>query len=204
MPGTRRVVATGLGIISSIGQDLSTYWDSLLNARSGIGKIKAFDVSEFTCRIGGEIPDFDPLQWLDKRSARRMDRFTQMGVAAATQAVRDSGVEFDQEQPNRCGVIIGTGIGGLMEIEEQHQRLMEKGPRRVSPFLVPKLMANAASGQVSIIFGLRGPNYTSSSACASSSHSIGQAFRAIKWGDADIMITGGSEAAITPLGLAGF
>jgi 3-oxoacyl-[acyl-carrier-protein] synthase II len=133
-----------------------------------------------------------------------VDRFTQMAVAAASQAIADSAIEFEQENPVRCGVIIGTGIGGLSEIEEQHKRLMTKGPRRVSPFLVPKLMANAASGQVSILFGLKGPNYTSCSACASSNHSIGQAFRAVKYGEADVMVTGGSEAAITPLGLAGF
>ena len=204
MPETRRVVITGLGIISSIGQDVPTYWESLVEGRSGIKRISSFDASRFDSRIAGEIPDFDPLKWLDKRSARRVDRFTQMGTGAAMQAVKDSGLDFSNEDVTRCGVIIGTGIGGLLEIEEQHKRLLEKGPSRVSPFLVPKLMANACSGHVSIVYGLKGPNYSTSSACASSNHSIGHAFRAIKWGDADIVITGGSEAGITQLGLGGF
>ena len=204
MAETRRVVATGLGIISSIGQDVPTYWNSLLQAASGISTISSFDPADFPSRIAGAIPDFDPARWLDKRTLRRIDRFTQMGVAAAMQAVKDSGVLFDREDPARCGVIIGSGIGGLLEIETQHKRLLAKGPSRVSPFLVPKLMANAASGQVSILYGLKGANFTTSSACASSLHSLGHAFRAIKWGDADIMVAGGSEAAITPLGLAGF
>ena len=204
MPETRRVAVTGLGIISPIGQDVATYWDALCRAQSGIKKIDHFDTTGFTSRIAGTIPDFDPIAWMDKRNSRRVDRFCQMAIAAAVQAVRSSGVEFDKEEPSRCGVVIGTGIGGLNEMEEQYKRLMEKGPGRVSPLLVPKLMANAASGQVSILFGLQGPNFSTSSACASSAHSIGCAFRMIKWGEADVMVTGGSEAAITPLSMAGF
>jgi len=200
----RRVVVTGLGIISSIGQDVASYWQSLLAARSGIRRIAAFDPSAYSTQIGGEVPDFDPLNWFDKRAARRMDRFSQMGAAAAAQAVRDAGLDFDKEDPARCGVIIGTGIGGFWEIEEQFRRMLDKGPGRVSPLLVPKLMANACAGQVSILYGLKGPNWSTASACASSSHSIGEAFRVVKCGAADVMITGGSECAITPLGLAGF
>jgi len=145
----RRVVVTGLGIISSIGQDVASYWQSLLAARSGIRRIAAFDPSAYSTQIGGEVPDFDPLNWFDKRAARRMDRFSQMGAAAAAQAVRDAGLDFDKEDPARCGVIIGTGIGGFWEIEEQFRRMLDKGPGRVSPLLVPKLMANACAGQVS-------------------------------------------------------
>ena len=200
----RRVVITGLGIISSIGKDVETYGKSLLAGRSGVARITRFDASEFDTQIAGEIPDFDPLTWLDRRLANRVDRFAQMGLAAVVQAVSDSGIDFEKDDKSRCGVLIGTGIGGIGEIEAQHKRLLSKGPRRVSPFLVPKLMANACSGQASILYGITGPNLTSVSACASSSHSIGQAFRAICWSDADVMITGGAEAALTPLGVAGF
>ena len=200
----RRVVITGLGVVSSIGFDVETFWTSLLEGRSGIKTVVGHDLSKFTSRIAGQIPDFDPLRWLDKRAAGRLDRYAQMGMAAAIQAVEDSGLDFDQEDRTRCGVMIGTGIGGIWEIEEQHKRLIEKGPKRVSPFLVPKLMANGCSGQVSIHYGINGPNLTAVSACASSSHSLGVAMRSIRYGDADVLITGGSEAAITPLGLAGF
>jgi 3-oxoacyl-[acyl-carrier-protein] synthase II len=200
----RRVVITGLGIISALGQDVPTYWDGLCNARSGIKKITGWDASEFTTQIAGEIPEFDALQWVGKKESRRIDRFAHMAIAAAQQAVGDSGLEIEQEDLTRCGVIVGTGIGGLLEIEEQHKRMLDKGPRRVSPFLVPKLMANAASGHVSIKYGFRGPNFSTSSACASSSHSLGQAFRTVKYGEADVMLAGGAEAAITPLGMAGF
>jgi len=201
---TRRVVVTGMGVITSIGQDVATYWESLLAGRSGIKRIGGFDPSSFTTQIAGEVEGFDPEAWLEKRSARRMDRFTQMAMAAAKQAVSDAGLDFSREESSRCGAVIGTGIGGLREIEEQHQRLWEKGPSRISPFLVPKLMSNAASAYVAIEYGLRGPNYTTSSACASSSHSIVQAFHTVKWGEAEVMVTGGCEAGITPLGLGGF
>ena len=204
MAGRRRVVVTGLGIISSIGQDVETYWQSLTRGLSGIKPISAFDVSGFTTRIGGEVPKFDPLHWVDKRLANRMDRFSQMGLAAAMQAVKDSGLDFEHEDRSRCGVMIGTGIGGMWEIEEQHKRLLSKGPGRVSPFLIPKMMANACAGQISITYRINGPNLTGVTACASSSHSIGVAFRTICCGDADVMLTGGSESAVTPLGLAGF
>ena len=204
MSATRRVVITGLGIVSSIGQGLAAYWESLVAGRSGIKPIAAFDTTDFTTTIAGEIPDFDPKKWLDKRTANRLDRFTQLGLCAAIQAVTDAGISYDREDPSRCGAMIGTGIGGLWETETQMRRLIEKGPARVSPFLVPKMMPNACSGQVSIYYGFNGPNFAGVSACASANHSIGQAFRAIVHDDADVMIAGGAEAAITPLGLAGF
>jgi len=184
--------------------DVPTYWKSLVEGRSGVKTITAFDATDFTTRIAGEVPDFDPLRWIDKRRANRYDRFAQMGVCAAMQAVEDCGIEYDKEDPTRCGVMIGSGIGGLWEIEKQHKRLLSKGPGRVSPFLVPKLMANACSGEISILYGINGPNMTAVTACASSNHSMGAAFCAVRDGDADVMITGGSESAITPLGLAGF
>jgi len=201
---TRRVVITGLGIVSSIGQNVPAYWESLLACRSGIKKISRFDTTGFTTTIAGEIHDFDPNTVLDKRTSGRMDRFSQFGLVAAIQAVQDAGLDFAKEDPTRAGVMIGSGIGGLWEIEEQHKRLLEKGPGRVSPFLVPKLMINACAGQVSIRYGLKGPNLAGVTACASSSHSIGLAFRSIRSSDADIILTGGSESAITPLGTAGF
>jgi 3-oxoacyl-[acyl-carrier-protein] synthase II len=200
----RRVVVTGLGIVSSIGQDVETYWKSLLAGASGIRRIAGFDSAQFTCQIAGEVRDFDPLRWLDPRTSGRVDRFTQMGLVAVKQAVKDAALDFDKEDRTRCGVVIGTGIGGLREIEEQHKRLIEKGPRRVSPFLVPKLMANACAGQVSISYGLHGPSLCAVTACASSCHSIGIAFQSIRGGIAEVMLAGGSEAAITPLGMAGF
>lgn len=200
----RRVVITGLGIVSSIGQDLETYWQSLLATRSGIKPLTAFDPTDFDAKIAGEIRDFDPLKWIDKRTSGRMDRFCQMGVGASVQAVEDSGLDFEKEDRERCGVIIGTGIGGLIEIEEQYRRLLEKGPKRVSPFLVPKLMGNACSGQVAIRYHLNGPNFAATSACASSTHSLGLAWNCIRRNETDVMIAGGSEAAITTLGMAGF
>jgi 3-oxoacyl-[acyl-carrier-protein] synthase II len=202
--GERRVVVTGLGVISSIGQDVETYWNSLLAGKSGVKKLTGFDSAKFTCKIAGEIPDFDPRRRLDKRTTDRLDRFSQMGLVAAMQAVQDSGLDFEKEDRARCGVIIGTGIGGLIEIEEQHTRLLERGPSRVSPFLVPKLMGNACAGYVSIHYGLHGPNLCATTACASSCHSIGIAFTTLRSGAADVILTGGSEAAITPLGMAGF
>jgi 3-oxoacyl-[acyl-carrier-protein] synthase II len=202
--GERRVVVTGLGVISSIGLDVESYWNSLLAGKSGIRKIAGFDSREFACKIAGEIPEFDPRRWLDKRTTDRIDRFSQMGLVAAMQAVKDSGLDFEKEDRSRCGVAIGTGIGGLIEIEEQHKRLLARGPTRVSPFLVPKLMGNACAGQVSIQYGLHGPNFCATTACASSAHSIGIAFDILRAGGADVIITGGSEAAVTPLGMAGF
>jgi 3-oxoacyl-[acyl-carrier-protein] synthase II len=202
---TRRVVVTGLGLVTSLGQEVELFWKRLLAGESGIGPIERFDVSEFTVRFAGEVKNFDPEKFMDKREARHLDRFAQFAVAAAVQAVADSGLDLKNlADPFRAGAIVGSGIGGLMEFEEQHQRLIEKGPSRVSPYMVPKLMINAAAGQISIVYGIKGPNSGVANACASANNAIGQALWTIQGDEADIMITGGSEAALTPLGLAGF
>jgi 3-oxoacyl-[acyl-carrier-protein] synthase II len=200
----RRVVITGLGCVTALGESAELLFDALCQARSGVSQIEAFDTTEFTVSIGGEIKNFDINKYIGTREGKRMDRFTQLAVASSIQAVVDGGIDFEKEDKDRAGVLLGTGIGGLQEIEEQHQRLLDKGPKKVSPFCVPKLMANAASGSISIQYGLRGPNMCIVTACASASHSIGEAFYNILSGRSDIMITGGSEAALTPIGLASF
>ena len=201
----RRVVVTGLGLVTSLGQRVEDFWRRLLAGESGISAIERFDASAFSVRIAGEVKDFDPEATLDKREARHLDRFAQMAVAAADQAVKDSGLDLvNLPDPFRAGAIVGSGIGGLAEFEEQHQRLLEKGPSRVSPFMVPKLMINAAAGQISIRYAIKGPNAGIANACASANNAIGQALWTIQSDEADLMITGGSEAALTPLGLAGF
>jgi 3-oxoacyl-[acyl-carrier-protein] synthase II len=177
---------------------------ALCEGRSGVSNIESFDASQFTVHFGGEIKSFDVSQYIDKRESKRMDRFTQFAIAGAIGAVDDSGLEFAQEDPYRMAVIVGTGIGGIKEIEEQHVRLIEKGPSKVSPFCVPRLMANAASGNIAIQFGLRGPCFSVTSACASGNHTIGEAFWNIASGRSDVVITGGSEAAVTPIGLGSF
>jgi len=200
----RRVVITGLGCVTALGQSVNLLFDSLCEGKSGISYIEHFDASRFTVTFGGEIKDFDITEYVNTREAKRMDRFTRLAVAAAIQAVNDSGLDFSKEEPFRCGVIVGTGIGGIKEIEEQHIRLLEKGPRKISPFCVPRLMSNAASGSIAIHYALKGPNIAISSACASGSHAIGESFCNIVSGRADLIITGGSEAALTPIGLASF
>jgi 3-oxoacyl-[acyl-carrier-protein] synthase II len=177
---------------------------ALCEGRSGVSTIESFDASAFTVHFAGEIKNFDVGQYLDKRDAKRMDRFAQYAVAASIRAVEDSGLDFSREDPYRMGVIVGTGIGGIKEIEEQHVRLIEKGPSKVSPFCVPRLMANAASGNIAIQFGARGPCFSVTSACASGNHTIGEAFWNIASGRSDVAITGGSEAAVTPIGLGSF
>jgi 3-oxoacyl-[acyl-carrier-protein] synthase II len=200
----RRVVITGLGCVTALGDSVDVLFASLCAGKSGISNIRSFDVSAFPVKFGGEIRDFDPTKYIEQREAKRMDRFTQFAVAAASQAVSSSGLDFSKEDLIRTGVILGTGIGGIGEIEQQHIRLLDKGPDRVSPFCVPRLMANAASGNIAIQYGLQGPNFSVSSACASASHAIGEAFCSIIAGRSDIIITGGSEAALTPVGLASF
>ncbi len=200
----RRAVVTGVGAVTPLGPDVTSTWDGLLAGRNGIGPLTSFDASGHSTRIAGEIPTFDPGVILKPAEARKLDRFTQLALVAAHQAVRDSGLDMSRVQLDRAGAILGSGIGGLLEIEEQHRRLLEKGPDRVSPFLVPKLMMNAISGHISMAFGLRGVNFVTASACASAAHAIAMALRSIRHGDADIVVTGGSEAAITPLGMAGF
>ncbi len=202
----RRVVLTGLGTINPLAGSVGKFWAALLAGESGIRTVQRFDVSPFTSQIGGEIHDWKgvPTDMVDPRESRRMDRFCQFAVCSAVQAVRDSGVDFAAEDIERCGVFVGSGIGGLEELEIQHLRLLNKGASKVSPFTVPKLMSNAASGNISIIWGLRGPNCAIVTACASATNAIGEAMRVIQRGEADIMITGGSEAALTPLGLGSF
>ena len=200
----RRVVITGLGCITSLAESHEELFDSLCQSKSGISRIESFDTTEYPVKIGGEIKAFDAGQYINAREAKRMDRFAQMATASAVQAVKDSGLDFEKEDKHRAGVIVGTGIGGLKEIEEQHLRLLTKGPRKVSPFCVPKLMGNAACGCISIEYGLKGPNLCVVTACASASHAIGEAFWNVLTGRSDICITGGSEAALSPVGLASF
>lgn len=198
-----RVVVTGLGCVTSLGSDVEQLWSNLCNGQSGIQTITRFDTSRYEIKIGGEVPDSD-LTNLEKRAAKRMDRFAQFAVNAAIDAVNDAGVDFAEEDTWRCGVIIGTGIGGIDEFETNYRKLLEKGPDRVSPFVVPKLMCNAASGNVSINFGLKGPNSAVATACASAAHAIANASDSIRQRTANIMIAGGAEAALTPLGMAAF
>jgi 3-oxoacyl-[acyl-carrier-protein] synthase II len=200
----RRVVITGMGVATSLGFSVSELWEALVAARSGISRITSFDVSDYPCRIAGEIRDFDAARFIDAALCKRLDRFAQFALVAAKEAVASSGIDFAREVPERVGVIVGSGIGGLLEIEAQHIRLLERGPRRVSPLMIPKLMANAASAQISIVYGMRGPNSSTVTACASAAHAIADAANIIRRSEAEVMIAGGAEAAITPLGLAGF
>lgn len=200
----RRVVITGLGCVTALAESTDELFAALCAGKSGISTIESFDTSAYNVRFGGEIRTFDVTRYIDQRESKRMDRFTQFAIAASSQAVKDSGLDFSKEDLSRIGVIVGTGIGGIKEIEEQHLRLLDKGPMKVSPFCVPRLMANAASGNIAIQYGLRGPNFCVSSACASGNHAIGEAYSNIVTGRSDIMITGGSEAALTPIGLASF
>jgi 3-oxoacyl-[acyl-carrier-protein] synthase II len=200
----RRVVITGLGCVTALGETADVLFDAVCHARSGVSVIESFDTTLYPVKFGGEVKTFDPARYIDPHEAKRMDRFTQMAVASATVAVKDSGLDFEKEDRHRASVIVGTGIGGLKEIEEQHIRLLDKGPRKVSPFCVPKLMGNAACGCISIQYGLRGPNFCIVTACASASHAIGEAFYNILNDRSDIVITGGSEAALTPIGMASF
>jgi 3-oxoacyl-[acyl-carrier-protein] synthase II len=200
----RRVVITGLGCVTSLAESAHELFAALCEGKSGISTIESFDASAYPVRFGGEVKNFDVTKYVDRRESKRMDRFTQFAMAAADQAVTDSGLDFSKVDLFGAGVVIGTGIGGIKEIEDQHIRLLDKGPGKVSPFCVPRLMANAGSGNVAIRYGLRGPNFCVSSACASGNHAIGEAFANIVAGRSDIMIAGGAEAALTPVGLASF
>lgn len=202
----RRVVVTGMSVVTPLGHELPEFWEKLCAGKSGIGPIERFDASEYKVRFGGEIKHFNMLDHVDfdAKDLKRLDRFSQFALAAANKAIMMSGLDLSTGDPYRRGVLVGTGIGGLGEIEEQHSKLFDKGPARVSPFMIPKLMANAASGNVSVNWGLKGPNSAVATACASATNAIGDAYRLIQYGDADVMITGGSEAALTPMGLSGF
>jgi len=200
----RRVVVTGLGAITSLSCHVEDLWTRVCNGESGIHRIERFDAAQFRSQIGGEIRDWSMDGYLPAKDAKRLDRFAQFAIVGAIEAVRDAGIDFSRQDVRRCGVILGSGVGGLREIEVQHTRMLDKGPAKVSAFTVPKMMSNAACGHVSIHFGLQGPNAAVATACASASHAIADAFRAIRVADADVMITGGSEAAVTPLGMAAF
>lgn len=200
----RRVVVTGLGAITPLGQSKNQLWTSLCNGKSGIDKITAFDTTDHGVLIAGEVKDFEPGKWFDKKLERRLDRFTQFALAASILAVEDSGIDFDKTDRNRAGTIIGTGIGGILEIEAQHNILLQKGPSRVSPFMIPKLMANAAPGHIAIKFGIRAANFSVITACASGAHAIAEAAQVIQKGEADVMIAGGTEATISPLCVSAF
>lgn len=200
----RRVVVTGMGTLTPIGNGLDAFWEGLVAGKSGVGPITHFDASEIDTRIAAEVKGFDPHQYLDRKEARRMDRYAQLAVAAATMAIEDAKLDLDSYDLERVGCWIGSGVGGIHTLEEQARTLVERGPSRVGPFFVPMMIANMASGQVSIRFGLKGPNATTVTACASGTHSIGDAFRIVQRGDADIMVTGGAEAGISLLSMAGF
>ena len=202
----RRVVLTGLGTVNPLGRSVGEFWDALIAGKSGIRRITRFDPAPFASKIGGEVFGWDgvPADLLDPRESRRMDRFAQFAVAASIEAVKDSGIDFAKEDRSRCGVIYGSGIGGLQELEEQHNRMIEKGLARTSPFTVPKLMANAGCGNIAILWNLMGPNMAIVTACASAANSIGEAFRCLQRDDCDVIVSGGSEAALTQLGLSSF
>ncbi|MFT0850694.1 beta-ketoacyl-ACP synthase II [Achromobacter sp. F4_2707] len=200
----RRVVITGLGIVSPVGNDIDTAWDNLVNGRSGIGRITRFDPSPFNAQIAGEVKDFDVTQYISAKEAKTMDTFIHYGIAAGVQAWRDSGLEINESNADRIGSIIGSGIGGLPRIEEQQVEYMQRGARRISPFFVPASLINMVSGQLSIMLGLKGPTYAVVSACTTGLHSIGDAARLIEYGDADVMIAGGTESTVSPLGIGGF
>ncbi len=200
----RRAVITGMGTVNSLCSEVKGFWEALCAGRSGIGSIEQFDTAAFKVHFGGEVKNFQPEARLDSRTARRLDRFSQFALLAALDAVADSGLDLSREDLDRCGVILGSGIGGLNEFEEQHARYLSSGPGKISPFVIPKMISNAAAGNISIHFGLKGPNTSIATACASAAHAIGDALRAIRTEEADIMLTGGSEAAMTPMGLGGF
>lgn len=200
----RRVVITGLGTVNPLAAGVAGYWQGLLAGKNAIANIENIDTSAHKVHFGGEVKRFAPEDVLSAKTVRHLDRFAQFALVAAVEAVKDSGLDFGKEDSFRCGVIFGSGIGGLAEFEEQHTVHMNRGPGRISPFIIPKMIANAASGNISIQFGLQGPNTTISTACASAAHAIGDALRSIQYDHADVIISGGSEAGITPMGLGGF
>jgi 3-oxoacyl-[acyl-carrier-protein] synthase II len=200
----RRVVITGLGIVCPVGNDISTAWDNVLNGRTGIGRITRFDPTDFNAHIAGEVKDFDVTAYMPAKEARQMDTFIHYGIAAGVQAWRDSGLDAASVNPERLGVIVGSGIGGLPRIEETQKEYLERGARRISPFFVPASLVNLISGQLSIMLGLKGPSYAVVSACTTGLHSIGDAGRLIEYGDADVMLAGGAESTVSPLGIGGF
>ena len=201
----RRVVITGIGVVSPVGKDLPSFWESLKAGRSGIGRISAFDTEKFDCQIGGEVRGYDPVPYYKTpKDVRRTDRYTQLAMGAAKMSLDDSGLDLGSVDLDRTGVMIGSGVGGLATMETQVGQMLTKGPNRTSPFMIPMMISNMASGFISMEYGLRGPNMAIVTACATANHCMGEAWRIIKFGDADVMLTGGSEACIVPVGIAGF
>jgi 3-oxoacyl-[acyl-carrier-protein] synthase II len=199
-----KVVITGIGVVTPLGNDLETFWSNLVAGKSGVDAITHFDPTGYATRIAAQVRDFDPTTWMDRKDAKRNDRFVQVGVGGALPAVAHARLDVEAANPDRVGVIIGSGIGGIQTFEEQHENLIRKGPDRVSPFFIPMMISNMASGQISIHTGAKGPNFTTVSACTSSANAIGEALRTLQHDDADIVITGGTEATITPMAIAGF
>ena len=204
MGKNRRVVVTGMGAITPIGNSVEEFWNCIKEGKTGFGPITYFDTADYRCKLAAEVKDFDPAQYMDKKSARRMEQFCQFAVAAAGQAISDAGLTMEQEDPYMVGCSVGSGIGSLQAMEREYDRLKEKGPGRVGPMLVPLMISNMAAGNVSIAYGLKGKSLNVVTACATGTHSIGEAYRTIQYGDADVMIAGGTESSITPIGIAGF
>lgn len=204
MGKNRRVVVTGMGAITPIGNSVEEFWNGIKEGKTGFGPITYFDTADYRCKLAAEVEDFDPAQYMDKKSARRMEQFCQFAVAAAGQAISDAGLDMEQEDPYMVGCSVGSGIGSLQAMEREYDRLKEKGPGRVGPMLVPLMISNMAAGNVSIAYGLKGKSLNVVTACATGTHSIGEAYRTIQYGDADVMIAGGTESSITPIGIAGF
>lgn len=204
MGKNRRVVITGMGAITPIGNSVEEFWNGIKEGKIGFGPITYFDTADYRCKLAAEVKDFDPAQYMDKKSARRMEQFCQFAVAAAGQAITDAGLTMEQEDPYMVGCSVGSGIGSLQAMEREYDRLKEKGPGRVGPMLVPLMISNMAAGNVSIAYGLKGKSLNVVTACATGTHSIGEAYRTIQYGDADVMVAGGTESSITPIGIAGF
>lgn len=204
MGKNRRVVITGMGAITPIGNSVEEFWNGIKEGKTGFGPITYFDTADYRCKLAAEVKDFDPAQYMDKKSARRMEQFCQFAVAAAGQAIADAGLIMEQEDPYMVGCSVGSGIGSLQAMEREYDRLKEKGPGRVGPMLVPLMISNMAAGNVSITYGLKGKSLNVVTACATGTHSIGEAYRTIQYGDADVMVAGGTESSITPIGIAGF
>ena len=204
MGKNRRVVVTGMGAITPIGNSVEEFWNGIKEGKTGFGPITYFDTADYRCKLAAEVKDFDPAQYMDKKSARRMEQFCQFAVAAAGQAITDAGLTMEQEDPYMVGCSVGSGIGSLQAMEREYDRLKEKGPGRVGPMLVPLMISNMAAGNVSIAYGLKGKSLNVVTACATGTHSIGEAYRTIQYGDADVMIAGGTESSITSIGIAGF
>ena len=204
MGKNRRVVITGMGAITPIGNSVEEFWSGIKEGKTGFGPITYFDTADYRCKLAAEVKDFDPAQYMDKKSARRMEQFCQFAVAAAGQAIADAGLIMEQEDPYMVGCSVGSGIGSLQAMEREYDRLKEKGPGRVGPMLVPLMISNMAAGNVSIAYGLKGKSLNVVTACATGTHSIGEAYRTIQYGDADVMVAGGTESSITPIGIAGF